>query len=122
VTSSGQRWSFDRTGHAIVTDAFGRITWFERVTAWSPTVAELTGYAGEYRSDEAEATFTAAVAGDRLVLRQRPERVLPLTPAYEDAFTGSLGTVRFVRSANGTIEGLVIAQDRVWAMRFQRTR
>ncbi|MBD0319170.1 MAG: beta-lactamase family protein, partial [Gemmatimonadetes bacterium] len=54
--------------------------------------------AGEYRSDEAEVTYTVASDSGRLVLRRRPDTTLPLTPAYADAFTTPDGwLVRFTR-------------------------
>ncbi|HVH13586.1 MAG TPA: serine hydrolase, partial [Longimicrobium sp.] len=85
--------------------------------------ASLAAYAGEYRSDEAEATYTAEVRGGTLVLRMRPDITLPLSPAYADAFTGPGGViVRFVRGADGRVKALTLGTDRVRELRFDRVR
>jgi hypothetical protein len=56
-----------------------------------------------------------------LVLKQRPERTVQLTPLYTDAFSGgSLGTVIFRRDTGGRVNALSIVQDRVWDLRFAR--
>ena len=87
----------------------------------TPTVDELKALTGTYTSDEAQTTFTAAVDAGSLVLKQRPDRIVKLTPVYADAFSGgSLGTVIFRRDAGGRVNGLSIVQDRVWDLRFAR--
>lgn len=118
-SASGQRWAFTASG-ATMTDAFGRVTGFERVAAWTPTAAELSALVGDYASAEAEASFSAAVEGTGLVLRQRPDRAIPLTPVYDGTFSGSLGTVRFVRDGGGRATALTVSQERVWQIRFDR--
>jgi hypothetical protein len=117
--ANGQQWSFAR-GRATVTDAFGRVDTLERVPAWTPAPADLAALAGEYVSAEAETSFTVALDGDRIVLRQRPDRVVVLTPVYDGAFTSVLGTVRFLRDA-GFVRALALSQERVWQLRFERT-
>jgi CubicO group peptidase (beta-lactamase class C family) len=117
--ANGQQWSFS-AGGATVTDAFGRMTSFERVSPWAPTAAELAALAGDYGSVEAETSLTVAVDGARLVLRQRPDRVIELTPVYHSTFSSALGTVRFFRDATGRVAALALSQDRVWQIRFER--
>jgi CubicO group peptidase (beta-lactamase class C family) len=117
-TANGQQWSL-AAGRLTATDAFGRVDTLERVQAWTPGPAALASLAGEYVSAEAETSFTAAVDGDRLVLRQRPDRVVVLTPLYDGAFSSQLGTVRFLSEA-GVVRGLSISQERVWQLRFER--
>jgi CubicO group peptidase (beta-lactamase class C family) len=119
LRSPGRRWDFSGT-RVSVTDDFGRVDTFERVEPWTPTAAELAAFEGQYRSVEAETVFTAAVEGGVLVLRQRPDRAVYLTPLYQGAFTGWLGTVVFRRDAGGRLEGFSINQDRVWDLRFER--
>jgi hypothetical protein len=104
----------------MITDAFGRVDTLERVQAWMPTAAELAAFSGEYASAEAETSFTAALDGQRLVLRQRPDRVVVLTPVYDGTFSSSLGTVRFLRDA-GIVRALAVSQERVWQIRFERS-
>jgi len=106
---------------ARLVTADGDTVEYEPVPPARPTSAELAAYAGEYHSDEAGAAFTATVVDGRLVLRQRPDTTIPLSPAYADAFAGPGGsTVRFVRGADGRVRALTITVERVRALRFDR--
>ena len=118
--SGGQQWVFADGGRVTVTDAFGRVNMLERVAPWTPNAAELGTFSGDYASGEAETAFTAAVLNGALVLRQRPDRVITLTPLYENAFSSSLGTVRFIREA-GRVTAMTVTQDRVWLLRFAKS-
>jgi CubicO group peptidase (beta-lactamase class C family) len=119
----GRTWSFDGHGGATATDPYGTIETYERVETARPTAAELGQLAGVYTSDEAETTMTAAVEHGALVLKQRPDTIITLTPLYADAFkAGSLGTVIFRRDAGGRATTFSVVQDRVWDLRFQRER
>ncbi|HEU4557865.1 MAG TPA: serine hydrolase domain-containing protein [Longimicrobium sp.] len=94
---------------------------FEPAAAADSSAANLARYAGEYRSDEAEATYTAAVVDGRLVLKMRPDVTLRLTPVYADAFTGPGGSiVRFIRGRNGRMEAFTLGTERVRELRFDR--
>ncbi|MEZ5283399.1 MAG: serine hydrolase domain-containing protein [Vicinamibacterales bacterium] len=115
-----QRWVLEDGGVLRVTDLFGSEDVLERVQPWTPAAADLNAFAGRYVSDEAETEFESVVDGSGLVLRQRPDRVVRLTPLYQDAFTGSLGTIIFRRNGAGRITGLIVSQDRVWELRFDR--
>jgi CubicO group peptidase (beta-lactamase class C family) len=85
-----------------------------------PTAAQLSALAGNYWSDEAEAMLTVAVGKSGLTLRRRPDTVIELTPVDHDKFRGSIGTVTFVRNAQGAVEAFSINQERVWDLRFTR--
>ena len=123
VTATGQTWDVDDHGDrggARMTDAFGRVDAYERVPAAKPAADQLNDLAGAYVSDEAETTLTAAIDGDSLVIRRRPDTTLKLTPVYADAFSApQLGLVIF-RRAGGRVTGLSVVQDRVWDLRFAR--
>jgi CubicO group peptidase (beta-lactamase class C family) len=96
---------------------------YEAVAKWEPTPTQLTGFAGEYRSDEAEAGYTAAVEDGRLVLRRRPDTRAELTPGYADAFTTPEGVlVRFIRGADGRVQAFTVSVERVRDLRFERVR
>lgn len=87
------------------------------------TPAALEALTGEYYSSEAEATFTVAVDGDRLVLRRRPATRVVLTPVETDLFAaGPLGRIRFIRDDNGRVTHLSIQQARVHDLRFERVQ
>jgi hypothetical protein len=104
-------------GRARLTDRHGSVENFDRTQRATPTPAELAALAGVYVSDEAETTLTVAVEQGALVLKRRPDTVIALSPLYQDAFSGSIGTVIFRRGA--TME-LSVVQDRVWDLRFTK--
>jgi len=86
----------------------------------APAAAQLAEFGGTYWSDEAEVALTAAVDNGALVIRRRPDTVIALTAIDRDTFRGSLGTITFRRDAAGKINELIVKQDRVWDLRFQR--
>ncbi len=118
--NGGRTLDLEADGRLRVTDRFGGVETFERVPPAAPTADALRAFAGTYRSDEAETTLTAIVENGRLALRRRPDTVIKLTPVYADAFTGSIGFVRFHRDAAGRVREMSIAQDRVWDLRLRR--
>ncbi|MFO8174919.1 MAG: hypothetical protein R6T96_11595, partial [Longimicrobiales bacterium] len=90
------------------------------VPEFDPTAAQLTEYAGAFRSDEAEATFSVAVEGGSLVMKDRWGQAEVLEPLYPDAF-GSRGTIWiYRRNASGRITELSLSQSRVWDLRFKK--
>jgi CubicO group peptidase (beta-lactamase class C family) len=119
--ANGQHWVFsDGSRGVTITDRFGRVNRLERVLAWTPTASDAAALAGEYASAEADTVFTAAVVDGALVLRQKPDRVITLTPVYEGAFSSAIGIIRFTRDGAGRSTAFTVSQDRVWAMRFPR--
>lgn len=85
-----------------------------------PPLDALKPLLGSYWSDEAEITLTVVLSDRGLVLQRRPDAVIELKPNNRDQFTGSIGTVTFIRNASGAVEALSIKQDRVWDLRFTR--
>ena len=122
LTPSGQRWVFGADGHLTLTDAFGRVDRLVKANPWSPSADELRRYSGVYASVEAETTVTASVVDDTLVLSQRPDRAIRLTPVYAGVFSSSMGTVVFHHDSGGAPTALSLSQDRVWDLRFERQR
>ena len=101
----------------------GDTVMYEPAAAADSSAANLATYAGEYRSDEAEATYTAVVVDGALVLRMRPDITFRLTPTYADAFAGPGGSIiRFIRGADGRVQAFTIGTDRVRELRFDRVR
>ena len=85
---------------------------FSRVLVPSYTATDLQAYAGEYRSDELDVSYTvvAMPEGGLAVLRKKVDPV-SLTVVTLDKFSGqSLGTtVTFVRAPSGDVTGFTIA-------------
>ena len=93
----------------------------EPVGSFTPTAADLAAYEGTYRSDEAEATYTVAIEGGKLVMKDRWGAATPLEPQYPDAFELERGpTIVFRRGASGRVEELSLSESRVWDLRFRR--
>jgi CubicO group peptidase (beta-lactamase class C family) len=114
-------WTFEGKDAARATDEFGTVERYERVAPVKPTAQELEAYAGTYASSDAETEMSAAVESGVLVLKQRPNVIVTLTPAYRDAFGArSLGTVIFRRDRAGRVNEFSVVQDRVWDLRFRR--
>jgi CubicO group peptidase (beta-lactamase class C family) len=90
------------------------------IDPWTPTPAQLAAFVGEYRSDEAEATYRAEVMDGKLVMRLRPHVTIELTPVYADAFTGRGWMARFTRDRRGRVDGVTLWADRVRGLRFDR--
>ncbi len=103
----------------IVADG-GRAETFAAEAPWAPSLQELDGLAGVYRSDEAEAELVAVVGVRGLELHQRPATVHALLPAWRDAFTSPWGTVAVRRGADGTVVALSVITSRMWDLRFDR--
>jgi hypothetical protein len=101
----------------------GDIVPFEPVAESTPTAEQLAEYAGEYTSDEAEATYRVVLENGKLFLRARPDHSQELTPNYADAFRSEHGwLVRFRRGADGKPSELSIGLSRVRDLRFARSR
>ncbi len=118
VTARGDTWESSR-GTLRFTDAYGSVDAFVRVTSATPTLEQLRELAGTYASEDAEVVMTAAIDGNTLVLKRRPDSTIRLTPTYTDAFSSPLGTVVF-RREGGRVSAFSVVQDRVWDMRFTR--
>ena len=91
---------------------------------WKPETSDLAAFAGQYRSDEIRATWTARVDSGRLVLSSRRGSRQQLTPVYKDAFTagGGFGTVWFTRDARGQVNAMHLSSGRLWNLTIPRLR
>jgi CubicO group peptidase (beta-lactamase class C family) len=117
----GPRAEFEQNRLRIATEV-DEGNYYEKVERWTPTPTELDGMTGEYASDEAEVTFRVALEKDHLVIHRRPDASIALTPTYRDGFNSTLGSVRFMRDAQGHVSELSIGEQRVWDIRFRRVR
>jgi CubicO group peptidase (beta-lactamase class C family) len=97
-------------------------TLYQPVAEFQPSAAELAEYGGEYTNDEAEVSYTVLVQDGRLVMRRRPGVVVPLTPAYRDAFVfdSPPNVALFQRDAGGRVTGFSLGLGRVRDLRFRR--
>ena len=95
---------------------------YTRADTVALTPAQLAEYAGNYRSDEVEATHTWKVEKDTLVLYVNDRRHGVLEPAYKDGFTRGGAVIDVQRDGRGRITGFVLESGRVRHLRFTRVR
>lgn len=106
-----------------------RLTWtiagqqpvqFDRIEVATPNATELAAYAGAYHSDELDATYTLSVDDGALTVHRRSAEPQALQPLTRDEFSAGSMTARFLRAADGTIEGFVLDLGRIRNLRFDR--
>ena len=96
-------------------------TTLERVAPFTPPPASLPAFAGEYRSEELDSTYTLAVADGVLSFRIARRPAHPLLPIRPDAFAGPLvGVITFSRDARGAVTGFTVHGDGARGIRFER--
>jgi len=86
------------------------------------TPTQLAAYAGDYRSDEVEATHVWKVEKGQLVLYANDRRLGVLEPTYKDGFTRGGSVIDVQRDPKGRITGFVVEAGRVRHLRFTRVR
>ncbi|MGZ7066631.1 MAG: serine hydrolase domain-containing protein, partial [Candidatus Aminicenantales bacterium] len=81
------------------------ISTYVRLEEARPGPQKLAEYEGRYWSEELDVIYTVAVQNGRLSVIRRPDPPVPLSPAYEDAFSpgGSDFVLRFTRNAAGGV-------------------
>jgi CubicO group peptidase (beta-lactamase class C family) len=113
------RLSKSATGQALslhsVTSDGDSVVWVHRAEqTWTPTAAELSALAGQYRNDEIGTTWTVTVRGDRLVMSPRVGVERILTPTYRDAFASPGEAVWFTRDRRGRVQAMHFGAARAW--------
>ena len=80
--------------------------------------AALPSFAGEYRSDELDVTYTVAIRDSSLVVQSST-----LYPVSRDAFVGDyMGTVRFLRDGRGAVTAFTLNRNTARGVRFERLK
>ena len=83
--------------------------------------SELTAFAGAYYSDELESTYRVTVADNRLRLQRGTRRqTFTLQTGPKDEFRIPGSVLRFQRSPDGAVTGLVVDADRTRGLVFER--
>ncbi len=95
---------------------------YTRADTVALTPAQLAQYAGDYRSDEVEATHTWKVEKGQLVVYANNRRLGVLEPSYKDGFTRGGDVIDVRRDAKGRITGFVVEAGRVRHLRFTRVQ
>lgn len=95
---------------------------FTRADTVALTPAKLAEYAGDYRSNEVEATHSWKIEKGQLVLYVNDRRLGVLEPSYKDGFTRGGSVIDVQRDAKGRITGFVVEAGRVRHLRFTRVQ
>jgi hypothetical protein len=119
------RFTLDKNGEPVsaeTVDSDGEVRRFIREHEWTPTPADLASLKGVWFSEEAGATFTVTVEGDKTYLKQRPSTSLQMQPLYKDHFNVQGYVVWFTREKDGSINGLHVGASRMRDMPFVRVK
>jgi CubicO group peptidase (beta-lactamase class C family) len=120
----GDRLRPDAPRTPVLREAQGPTVGLQRDATLTPlTVKEMETFVGGYDSAEIETMLSVEIANGALVIRRRPDAIIPLRPHSRDRFDAGagLGLVTFHRT-NGQIDSFSVTQDRVWDLRFTRRK
>ncbi|MCP3166435.1 serine hydrolase domain-containing protein [Myxococcus qinghaiensis] len=93
---------------------------FIRLSAPMPASTDLAAFAGQYRSEEVDMTYTVRLADGKLAVRWPRRDEVVLEPVGGDRFVGSLGAVTFTRAASGSVDGFLVSSRRLRRFRAER--
>jgi CubicO group peptidase (beta-lactamase class C family) len=111
----GSRYRLGQTGEVRFAD--DRLTLITNTkpdavyTRVQPAKPVLADYVGTYASDEVGTTFTIAIDGDHLVVKQPPSGQFTMEPTYKDGFVVEGDLVHFTRSSKGRVDGFDVKSD-----------
>jgi hypothetical protein len=92
---------------------------FEWRAPATPARAALAPYAGEFHSEELDATYRVAAGDSTLTLRTGTSAGLVARPVFADAFVSGQYTIQFIREQN-RLSGFEISHPRARRVRFTR--
>jgi len=121
--------TFRFSGHDRLTreTADGDVREFRLTQPWQPISSKLNRFAGDYRSDEAMATYHVTVKENLLALapEDRCGEELILRPIFSDTFEFSSddvgGVLHFSVDTKGKVSSFEMSDSRVHALVFSRT-
>jgi hypothetical protein len=119
------KFAFDKDGKSMIAetvDSDGEVRRFAPEKEWTPTPEELASFKGDWFSEEAGATVTLAVDGDKAFIKQRLATRLAMQPLYKDHFSLQGSVVWFTRDKNGKVNGMHVGASRMRDMPFVRVK
>ena len=91
---------------------------FVKTEPFTPTVEQLSEFAGVYRSDEIDTVFRVALHDGALRVERTKIRPWTLEPVVKEVFRGGSGVFQFTRDASGRVSGFLYQGGRVRNMKF----
>lgn len=119
------KFAFDKDGKpmsAEFVDSDGSVSRFLPEQPWTPTPEELASLKGDWFSEEAGATYSLVVDGDKALLKQRPATSFSMQPIYKDHFLVQGYVFWFTRDKNGKVDGMHVGASRMRDMPFVRVK
>jgi len=119
------KFTLDKEGKptsAEFVDSDGSVSRFLPEQPWTPTPEELASLKGDWFSEEAGATYSLGVDGDKAFLKQRPASSFPMQPLYKDHFLVQGYVFWFTRDRNGKVDVMHVGASRMRDMPFVRVR
>jgi CubicO group peptidase (beta-lactamase class C family) len=95
---------------------------YHRVQPWTPQVAELKSFIGDYESEEALAVLQVRKTSEKLTVvpEDRRSAAETMTPLFADTFLTDNGMIlHFRRGAKGKVAGFNASVDRVYSLAFR---
>jgi hypothetical protein len=80
----------------------------------------LNGFAGEYHSTDADATWQIVSEAGRLFASINGTWRIPLDAAGPDRFAGGPWSLHFVYDPEGKVKGVELHRSRLWNLWFDR--
>jgi len=93
---------------------------YDRLPTHNPAPGELNGFAGEYHSTDADATWQIVSEAGRLFASINGTWRIPLDAAGPDRFAGGPWSLHFVYDQEGKVKGVELHRSRLWNLWFDR--
>jgi len=94
----------------------------KRIENLHPSATDLEAYAGRYKSEDLDTTYTLSVSNGNLVVRNKWDPPLTLSPVAQDEFENeNLGTIVFRRDANHRVSGLSVFEVSARNVSFEKS-
>ncbi len=110
----------DGGGELAITSGDGKPEIYTRVQEFDSTRADLSAFAGTYRSGEIDALYRFKVQDHKLVLQRLNYDLETLRMEGPDLFVSRMGVMHFTRDPSNRVTGFVLDSGRVLNFQFEK--